>query len=66
MALEACGYLCPAELEGLKLDMSILESRILSAILKVNFLTVKLKEMEAVVRHQDEMFCGTRSRFSYQ
>ena len=59
--LKACGCIFSAELEGLKLDMTILESRILSAISQnereshVGLLAVKLKEMKAVIRHQDEV-----------
>ena len=59
--LKTCGCLCSAELEGLKLDTTILESRILSEISQgelesdIGILEVKLKEMVAVIRHQDEM-----------
>ena len=63
-ASKVCGCSCSVELEGLKLDMTILESRLLSALSQselesdVRFLTVKLKELEAVIRHQDEVICA--------
>ena len=63
-ASKVCGCSCSVELEGLKLDMTILESRLLSALSQselesdVRSLTVKLKELEAVIRHQDEVICA--------
>ncbi len=55
--------LLKAELEGIKLEMTILESRLLSAIseneneLEISSLRTKLKDLEAVIRHQDELIC---------
>ena len=49
------------ELEGLKLEMTIFESRLLSVTSKsdnesvIKSLRVKLKDLEAVIRHQDEL-----------
>ena len=63
-ASKVCGCSCPVELEGLKLDMTILESRLLFALSKselesdVRSLTVKLKQLEAVIRHQDDVICA--------
>jgi hypothetical protein len=69
---EICGHVCNctcscvnrvvnAELEGLKLEMTILESRLLSVTSKsdneseIISLRVKLKDLEAIIRHQDEL-----------
>ena len=69
---EVCGHVCTctcscvntvvnAELEGLRLEMTILESRMLSVTSKsdneskIKSLRVKLKDLEAVIRHQDEL-----------
>ena len=63
-ASKLCGCSCSVELEGLKLGMTILESRLQSALSQselesdVRSLTVKLKELEAVIRHQDEVICA--------
>ena len=63
-ASKVCGCICSVELEGLKLDMTILESRLLFALSQselesdVYSLTVKLKELEAGIRHQDEVICA--------
>jgi hypothetical protein len=73
---EVCGHVCNctcscantvnAEFEGLKLEMTILESRLLRVTSKsdneseIKSLRVKLKDLEAVIRHQDELkmtFC---------
>ena len=68
---EVCGHVCTctcscvntvvnAELEGLKLEMTILESRLLSVTSKsdneseIKSLRVKLNDLEAVIRHQEE------------
>ncbi|CAB3999918.1 ---NA--- [Paramuricea clavata] len=48
-------------MEGIKLDLTILESRLLAALSEneyesdINLLRVKLKELEGVVRNQDEV-----------
>jgi hypothetical protein len=48
-------------MEGIKLDLTILESRLLTALSEneyesdINLLRVKLKELEGVVRNQDEV-----------
>ncbi|CAB4035180.1 Hypothetical predicted protein [Paramuricea clavata] len=69
---EVCGHVCTctcscvnavvsAELEGLKLERTILESRLLSVTSKsdneseIKSLRVKLKDLEAVIGHQDEL-----------
>ena len=55
-ASKTCACLSSDELEGLKLDLTVLESRVLSATsqseleLDVGPLAVTLKEMEAAIR----------------
>ena len=55
----SCAYI-NADMEGIKLDLTILESRLLTALSEneyesdINLLRVKLKELEGVVRNQDE------------
>jgi hypothetical protein len=70
-ASEACSCTCSCvrvvktDLEGLKLDMTILESRLFAALSEnkcrsesdINSLRLNLIEMEGVVRHQDEIIC---------
>ena len=56
----SCAYI-NADMEGIKLDLTILESRLLTALSEneyesdINLLRVKLKELEGVVRNQDEV-----------
>ena len=65
--LEECNCSCSctnklvtAEIEGVKLDMTILESRILAQVSQnevdsdINSLRSKLKDLEAVMRHQEK------------
>ena len=51
-----------ADMEGIKLDMSILEARLVKPIYKksksdISLLQMKLKELEGVIRHQDDVIC---------
>ena len=56
----SCAYI-NADMEGIKFDLTILESRLLTALSEneyesdINLLRVKLKELEGVVRNQDEV-----------
>ena len=64
-----CPYTCVnsnifAELEGVKLDMTILESRLFASISQqesksdeINSLRVKQKDMEAIINKKDEVIC---------
>ena len=58
-----CSRIINADLEGIKLDMTILESQLLEAIFerdtesKIASLQIKQKDMEAVFHHQDELIC---------
>ena len=71
-ASEVCSCTCicvkrvvKADLEGIKLDTTILESRLFPALSEnecrsesdINSLRLNLIEMEGVVRHQDEIIC---------
>ena len=56
-----CFGIVDANLEGIKLDMTILESRLMSALVnnetgsEINLLKLKIKELERVMRSQDEV-----------
>ena len=56
-----CSGVIAAEMEGIKLDMSILEGRFASAIKENNSniggLQRLLKELEGIIRHQNEVIC---------
>ena len=53
--------LIAAEMEGIKLDMSVLEGRFANAIkenkLDIGLLQRQLKELEGIIRYQDEVIC---------
>ena len=55
------GGIINADLEGIKLDMTILESRLLNAVAEndyksdIDFLKIKVTELEGVVQNQDEV-----------
>jgi hypothetical protein len=63
--VRSCVRVVKADLKGLKLDMTILESRLFAALSEnecrsesdINSLRLNLIEMEGVVRHQDEIIC---------
>ncbi|CAB4035133.1 Hypothetical predicted protein, partial [Paramuricea clavata] len=61
--LEVCKCSCSVDLEGLKLEITILESRLFAAISKnklesdIDLLRVKQKESEAAIRRQDDVIC---------
>lgn len=61
-APEISKCICSSELEGVKQDITILESRLLSVISQnesdIPSFRVKQKEMEAAIRRQDEVICG--------
>jgi hypothetical protein len=73
-ASEVCSCTCSCvrvvKAEGLKLDMTILESRLFAALSEnecrsesdINSLRLNLIEMEGVVRHQDEIICRLNHR----
>ena len=56
-----CFGIVDANLEGIKLDMTILESRLMSALVnnecgsEINLLKLKIEELEGVMRSQDEV-----------
>ena len=56
-----CSGVIAAEMEGIKLDMSILEGRFANAIKEnksdIGLLQRQLKELEGIIRHQDEVIC---------
>ena len=56
-----CSGVIAAEMEGIKLDMSILEGRVVNAIKEnksdIGLLQRQLKELEGIIRHQDEVIC---------
>ena len=56
-----CSGVIAAEMEGIKLDMSILEGRFANAIKEnksdIGLLQRQLKELEGMIRHQDEVIC---------
>ena len=60
---EVCKCSCSVDLEGLKLEITILESRLFAAISKneleldIDLLRVKQKESEAAIRCQDDVIC---------
>ena len=62
--LEVCKCSCSVDLEGLKLEIIILESRLFAAISKneleldIDLLRVKQKESEAAIRRQDDVICS--------
>ncbi|CAB4018984.1 Hypothetical predicted protein [Paramuricea clavata] len=59
--LEVCKCSCSVDLEGLKLEITILESRLFAAISKneleldIDLLRVKQEESEATIRRQDDI-----------
>ena len=61
--LEVCKCSCSVDLEGLKLEITILESQLFAAISKneleldIDLLSVKQKESEAAIRRQDDVIC---------
>ena len=61
--LEVFKCSCSVDLEGLKLEITILESRLFAAISKneleldIDLLRVKQKESEAAIRRQDDVIC---------
>ncbi|CAB4007067.1 ---NA--- [Paramuricea clavata] len=61
--LEVCKCSCSVDLEGLKQEITILESRLFAAISKneleldIDLLRVKQKESEAAIRRQDDVIC---------
>ena len=56
-----CSGVIAAEMEGIKPDMSILEGRFANAIKEnksdIGLLQRQLKELEGIIRHQDEVIC---------
>ena len=54
-----CSGVIATEMEGIKLDMSILEGRFANAIKEnksdIGLLQRQLKELEGIIRHQDEV-----------
>ena len=56
-----CSGVIAAEMEGIKLDMSILEGRLVNAIKEnksdIGLLQRQLKELEGIIRHQDDIIC---------
>ena len=72
-----CPYTCVnsniiAELEGVKLDITILESRLFASIsqqesksVDINSLRVKQKDMEAIINKKDEVICKLNEEIQY-
>ncbi|CAB3997337.1 Hypothetical predicted protein [Paramuricea clavata] len=62
--LDVCKCSCSVDLEGLKLEITILQARLSAAISKneleldIDLLRVKQKESEAAIRRQDDVICG--------
>ena len=56
-----CSGVITAEMEGIKLDMSILEGRFANAIKEnksdIGLLQRQLEELEGIIRHQDKVIC---------
>ena len=59
--VSGCNSAISTDIEGIKLDMSILEARLVNIINEnksdISSLKIKLKELEGVIRYQDEVIC---------
>ena len=59
--VSGCNIAITTDIEGIKLDMSILEARLVNIMNEnksdISSLQIKLKELEGVIRFQDEVIC---------